>query len=507
VRILKVFKLDLKEKIVKLKNVETYYYLISGIMLIIGIPFPNLNLLFYLSFIYLSYKLYKNDFSNTGLFYFLIPYFLIVGVCIWNEIFPWVFGIIPIGIILSVLLCSLISNLGYLFLTRTKLIFGRVLLLPAFFFLFDYLFQKIPYIKYIEIPIVIGSIYNHTHIIRLLSIFGAHTALFIIVMTVNLLTITIISKRLNKINISLIVLAILLFFVSNYTVDSCVSLSGNGVKISAVQPNLSMDKLNYSTYEERIELIFDNYSNLIKEEDSDIFVFPEEVIGLLDRENIKWKDTIDRIIELSKEKDAYIAALVLEGNSITKKKEERFITSLLVSPEGIVGKSRKRNLVPFGETSRYSKGSNYQVFKTEYGKIGISICYDINSNTVEKLKRNGAEIIIAPFNDRGFGAVFHNIHSYYPVIKAVENNIPIVVANEDGISQIIDSNGSIITRLNFRERGVISARFNIKPTRSIYLKIGKILEKIMFIITILVICFNIYKYYRKLNKKPLNYSI
>lgn len=150
----------------------------------------------------------------------------------------------------------------------------------------------------------------------------------------------------------------------------------------------------------------------------------------------------------------------------------------------IIGITRKRNLVPFTESKKYSKGEDYDVYDLGIGKVGISICYDINARTVERLKENGARVILAAFNDSGFGEVYHNIHGYYPVIKAAEYFIPIVVANEDGISQIINSSGKILDELMYEDKGAISYKIDIGDTLSIYLIIGQYLEWFLFIILI-----------------------
>lgn len=147
----------------------------------------------------------------------------------------------------------------------------------------------------------------------------------------------------------------------------------------------------------------------------------------------------------------------------------------------IVGISRKRNLVPFSESRNYSKGKDYDVYETQFGKIGVSICYDINAKTVEQLKNNGAQIILAPFNDSGFDFIYHNIHRYFPVMKAAECAVPIVVSNEDGISQIIDHNGRIIAELGYGKKGSIAQNIEIKNVKSFYLLFGRYLEWTLFL--------------------------
>jgi len=53
----------------------------------------------------------------------------------------------------------------------------------------------------------------------------------------------------------------------------------------------------------------------------------------------------DRFIDASKILGGISIFVVTEGNSVTKAKEERFISALLMVSDNIKGISRKRNLV------------------------------------------------------------------------------------------------------------------------------------------------------------------
>ncbi|MGB4381140.1 MAG: nitrilase-related carbon-nitrogen hydrolase, partial [Bacillota bacterium] len=204
-------------------------------------------------------------------------------------------------------------------------------------------------------------------------------------------------------------------------------------------------------------------------------------LGIYDTENKVDQAFRNNIIDASKRLGDLTLFTVTEGNSVTKSKDERFISALLLNDGEIEGISRKRNLVPLSETRDYSKGKDYDVYETRFGKIGVSICYDMNANTVERLKNNGAQMILAPFNDSGFDFIYHNIHRYFPVMKAAECAVPIVVANEDGISQIIDHNGRIIAELGYGEKGSITQNIEVMNAKSLYLLFGRYIEWILFL--------------------------
>jgi predicted amidohydrolase len=72
--------------------------------------------------------------------------------------------------------------------------------------------------------------------------------------------------------------------------------------------------------------------------------------------------------------------------------------AVLISPEGeIIGKYRKVTL-PDGEVERgVAPGTDYPVFETRFGKVGMMICYDgFFPEVARELSKRGAEVIAWP---------------------------------------------------------------------------------------------------------------
>ena len=95
---------------------------------------------------------------------------------------------------------------------------------------------------------------------------------------------------------------------------------------------------------------------------------------------------------LAKKHDLYIVAGLLEreGNLI-------YNVAVLIGPKGVVGKYRKVCL-PRGEIEGgLTPGTEYPVFKTRFGKVGMMVCYDgFFPEVARNLSNNGAEIIAWP---------------------------------------------------------------------------------------------------------------
>ena len=467
---MKVFKRignELMDRVRALKKAETYLYLLSGFLMIAGLLLPAVNFVFYLTFVYPVYKICRREQSRSGLFYYLLPYFLVVGIGEWNRIFPFL-----TGILLAVLLADLIALLMNLAVSKIDLKSFRFLWLAALLFLFDYAFHNLPYLRMISMPSLMAPLYNHSFVLGAASAWGGYLTLLFIMVMVSAIAAMIAERKVKPAKAAALAAAAALTFMP-LLLATQPGETVKTVRVAAVQGSYRSPEETPDDYLAYLQDHFDYYTALAEEIDADIIVFPEFEMGVYDNQNLIDAQFRDEMAAFAKEKDALALFTVTEGNSVSKRKEERFIASLLVSNEGIAGITRKRNLVPIGETGRYSPGTDYPVLDTADGRIGVSICYDINAATVERLKEGGAQIILAPFNDSGFGPVFHRVHRFDAIIQAAVCRIPIVMANENGISQMIDENGAVICELGIGDKGVLTHTFALRPQRSYYLLFGR----------------------------------
>jgi predicted amidohydrolase len=96
--------------------------------------------------------------------------------------------------------------------------------------------------------------------------------------------------------------------------------------------------------------------------------------------------------ELAKKHDLYVVVPVFEREA-----GAIYNTAALVGPEGFLGKYRKVCL-PRGEyDGGITAGSEYPVFHTRFGTVGMMICWDVHCPEVARnLAENGAEVIALP---------------------------------------------------------------------------------------------------------------
>jgi predicted amidohydrolase len=121
-------------------------------------------------------------------------------------------------------------------------------------------------------------------------------------------------------------------------------------------------------------------------------------------------------------------------------------TAVLIDRNGnIAGKYRKTHLPETEVEGGLTPGDNYPVFKTDFGTIGIQVCYDnFFPEVIRSLAVNGAEIIVVPIwgdrrdNGKAWEAVARS--------RAIDNTVYLISSmyNDEEGCMIIDPNGHIL---------------------------------------------------------------
>jgi len=150
--------------------------------------------------------------------------------------------------------------------------------------------------------------------------------------------------------------------------------------------------------------------------------------------------SVEYIRKKAKENKIYIVGWAWE-----MEKESQYNTAYIINRNGeIIGKYRKVH--PCGP---WEAGNNFPVFETDFGKIGILICYDMQFPEAARiLSLKGAEIIFYPLagDERG--------NSEWEIMtraRAIDNNIYIVASPLSEVAGlIVDLDGSVIARTDIR---------------------------------------------------------
>jgi predicted amidohydrolase len=124
-------------------------------------------------------------------------------------------------------------------------------------------------------------------------------------------------------------------------------------------------------------------------------------------------------------------------------------TSVLLDREGrVAGKYRKVYLPREEIESGLTPGRGYPVFQTDFGRVGMMICYDVFfPDPARALAAQGADIILMPIwgGDETLAAA-----------RAIENGVFLVASGYDHPTYVMDPNGKRVAQAPQRGEAAIA---------------------------------------------------
>lgn len=261
--------------------------------------------------------------------------------------------------------------------------------------------------------------------------------------------------------------------------------SDDAVSIALIQPSFPQDEKDdgslmpemYHTHKEMTD-------DAVEKGDPDIVVWSESVTflsWLTDGYNYK------SLMEYLGRQDIMLVSGVYEFAD-----EKMYNAVVAVDPEeGVVGKYRKMQLVPFGEMvpgrkqverispalgewinetvyeNDVAAGNEYTIFKSRHGDFAAVICFEsVIPAITRKMTRLGAGYIFIITNDAWFldtpGAYQH---AQLAAMRAVETRRYIVQAANSGVSVFIDPYGRVLSETEVFDKTILAG--TVRPMREI----------------------------------------
>ena len=152
--------------------------------------------------------------------------------------------------------------------------------------------------------------------------------------------------------------------------------------------------------------------------------------------------TTARLGELARRKKVWIVAGILERDGKTI-----YNTAVLIDREGRLAGRYHKVYIPREEfEGGITPGSDYPVFKTDFGTIGMMICWDVQfADPARALALRGAEMILMPI----WGG-----HEVLAKARAIENRVFLVSSGYDHPTYVMDPDGETLARAF--ERGTVA---------------------------------------------------
>lgn len=154
--------------------------------------------------------------------------------------------------------------------------------------------------------------------------------------------------------------------------------------------------------------------------------------------------TTERLGRLARERNAWVVAGIYESEGTAV-----YNTAVLLDRQGrVAGKYRKVYLPREEFEAGLTPGNSYPVFETDFGKVGLMICYDVMfAQPAHALAARGAELILLPI----WGG-----DEVLAKARAMENRVFLVTSGYDYPTYIMDPNGELISEAAQRGTAAIA---------------------------------------------------
>jgi predicted amidohydrolase len=141
--------------------------------------------------------------------------------------------------------------------------------------------------------------------------------------------------------------------------------------------------------------------------------------------------TTDVLGQLARKRNAYVVAGIYEREG-----EVLYNTAVLIDRAGRVAGSYRKVHLPREEMEQLAPGNSYPIFQTDFGTIGIMICYDVFfPDPARALAARGAEIVLLPI----WGG-----DQVLATARAIDNQVYLVASGYDHPTYIMTPYGERI---------------------------------------------------------------
>tara|TARA_B100001250_G_scaffold244653_1_gene210334 strand:- start:5043 stop:6521 length:1479 start_codon:yes stop_codon:yes gene_type:complete len=326
-----------------------------------------------------------------------------------------------------------------------------------------------------------GLVFIDTFSQATIPIFGVYGASYIIYFCSSLIALSILERKKNLLFLGVLCLSI---FIPYQTPQE--EILGEKLNLSIIQPSLDPFQKYKAGSHINIEDKLVNLTN--KNKDTDLIIWPEAPLPYLDS-NPRMEQLLARIEDGPK---------VLSGSWQYKNNNLYNSMTILGTDQTYL----KRHLVPFGEyvpfedilrglidffnmpmSSLSSGGSNQELLEFRNFRFLGMICFDIAFPLSYLKEVRESDFILNISNDTWFGSSYGPYqHLQIVRARALESNKWVARGTSDGISTIVDNNGTIVTILEKGISGSIKGDIYKTSKSSVFYLYGYLISPILSLI-------------------------
>ncbi|MBQ0051324.1 MAG: apolipoprotein N-acyltransferase [Treponema sp.] len=287
------------------------------------------------------------------------------------------------------------------------------------------------------------------------------------------------SRRDFRILASFLVLVVFAFTSILFRAENSSASEKQILKIALIQNASSKNSSKIDDYIKDCEnLILLTDTALLQNPDVDLIVWPETAVVPDLAYHLSHPDSEQKRVQLTERLCEYFESkskTFILGNNHRVEKTDRtywYNSALLVDSKSKIKVDyyNKQHLVPFTEyippafkkgllkklmnyvpSDDYDMGNETKLFEiAENTKCGVLICFEDSFPKISvKMKNHGAKFLVNISDDSwAESEACENLHLSMSVLRAVENNVPVVRSTVSGKTCVIDSDGKIIAELD-----------------------------------------------------------
>lgn len=224
----------------------------------------------------------------------------------------------------------------------------------------------------------------------------------------------------------------------------------------------------YSPYEETVSRI-KRLTRQATLSGAQIVVWQEFAILIDEANEVRFLEATQR---LAKENNIYLTI----SYSVLPKEGKGENRCIFINKKGDVEVNYLKHNLAVGESLFMKKGpGEISVVETPYGRIGITICRDLEyPGYARQAGKKKADIVLSPSFDFPKGIMPSN--TYNQMLRAVENGFSLVRSVNNGLSVAIDYHGRILSSMNYftTSNEIMYGDVPTTGTRTLYTQIGDI---------------------------------
>ena len=284
---------------------------------------------------------------------------------------------------------------------------------------------------------------------------------------------------------------------------------GDLLRVALTQGNIPQDVKWDPAFQDATISVYEKLSRQACAGGSDLVVWPESAAPFYLQNDVK---NAARIKSLATE----LKTCMVIGSpafEMDKQKTRYLNSAFLLAPDGgVLGRSDKMHLVPFGEyvplakflpfvnkmvagIGDFSPGAALTPLNTGKGTIGVLVCFEgIFPELSRAYVRAGSRLLVNITNDAWFGrssAPYQ--HLSMTVFRAVENRVPLVRAANTGITSIIDSRGHIRGMTQIFKETYLTGEVRLGERGALYTRVGDLFALVCLGAALLVVALSFRK--------------